>query len=390
MTTEGARKRKTAAKPPAAKAPTAKPPTAKAPAPKAPAAESASRPPAALSDRAGMREVADRAGVAMSSVSRVLSGHRDVSDAMRNRVMAAVEELGYEPNMLAQMLRKGATQTIGFVVGDISNPLLAQIALGAEVALHAAGYAMLLTNSVNQASLDATHIRLLQQRRVDGLLLSVSDETNEQTIDTLRRTPTPIVLIDRDLPTQTAESAVLSDHTAGITQAVEHLIGLGHKRIALIAGSPHVRPTRERINAVEEVVEAHSDVHAQVRPGAFTEGHGAAATRELLAGRRPPTAIIAGGNQILVGVLSELAARKVRIPQDMSLITCDDVPLAKFFTPKLATISRDPYEMGAEAARLLLARFGGAEAEVITLPTSFVGARSCAAPSRTASPAQGE
>ncbi|WP_433892448.1 LacI family DNA-binding transcriptional regulator [Streptomyces sp. CA-111067] len=343
-----------------------------------------------LSDRAGMREVADRAGVAMSSVSRVLSGHPDVSTAMRNRVMAAVEELGYEPNMLAQMLRKGATQTIGFVVGDISNPLLAQIALGAEVALRAAGYAMLLTNSVNEANLDATHIRLLQQRRVDGLLLSVSDETNEQTVEALNRTQTPSVLIDRDLPTQNPESAVLSDHATGITQAVEHLVGLGHKRIALIAGSPHVRPTRERINALEEAVESHPGVYVQVRPGAFTEGHGGAATRALLDGRRPPTAIIAGGNQILVGVLAELAAREVRIPADMSLVTCDDVPLAKFFTPTLAMIDRDPYEMGSEAARLLLARFGGAEPEVITLPTSFVGARSCAAPARTAPPVQGD
>ncbi|MEW2516686.1 LacI family DNA-binding transcriptional regulator [Actinacidiphila alni] len=381
MSTEPTRRGRKAAK--------TSPAASAAPAPAA-APVAPSRPPAAIADRAGMRQVADRAGVAMSSVSRVLSGHPDVSAAMRSRVMAAVEELGYEPNMLAQMLRKGATQTIGFVVGDISNPLLAQIALGAEVALRAAGYAMLLTNSVNQPNLDATHIRLLQQRRVDGLLLSLSDETNDQTIEALSATPTPSVLIDRDLRTRTEESAVLSDHAAGITQAVEHLVGLGHRRIALIAGSPHVRPTRERINALEEAVEAHPEVHAQVRPGAFTEVHGGAATRELLDGRRPPTAIIAGGNQILVGVLGELAARQVRIPDDISLVTCDDVPLAKFFTPTLATIGRDPYEMGAEAAALLLARFGGAEPGVITLPTSFTGGRSCAAPPRTAPPAQGE
>jgi LacI family transcriptional regulator len=338
------------------------------------------RPATSLADRAGMRQVADRAGVAMSSVSRVLSGHPDVSTTMRDRVMAAVEELGYEPNMLAQMLRRGATQTVGFVVGDISNPLLAQIALGAEIALRAAGYAMLLTNSVNQANLDATHIRLLQQRRVDGLLLSLSDETSEDTIDALARTTTPSVLIDRDLPQNITSSAVLSDHAAGIVQAVGCLVGLGHERIALVAGSPHVRPTRERISALEEAIEAHSGVKCQVRPGAFTEKHGAAATRELLGARHPPTAIIAGGNQILVGVLGEIAARTLRIPHDISLVTCDDVPLAKFFTPALAMIRRDPHEMGSFAARLLLDRLGGGEAETITLPTSFVGADSCAPP----------
>lgn len=338
------------------------------------------RPTTSLADRSGMKQVADRAGVAMSSVSRVLSGHPDVSENMRDRVMAAVEELGYEPNMLAQMLRRGLTQTVGFVVGDISNPLLAQIALGAEVALRASGYAMLLTNSVNEANLDATHIRLLQQRRVDGLLVSVSDETNPDTVQALARTTTPSVLIDRDLPTEQPTSAVLSDHAAGITAAVERLVALGHQRIALVAGSPHVRPTRERINALEDALASHPGVAGQVRSGAFTETHGRAATRELLGGRRPPTAIIAGGNQILVGVLGELSARKLRIPKDISLVTCDDVPLAKFFTPALAMITRDPYEMGAVAARLLLDRLGGGDAETVILPTTFAPASSCAAP----------
>lgn len=331
-------------------------------------------------DRAGMRQVADRAGVAMSSVSRVLSDHPDVSNTMRDRVMAAVEELSYEPNMLGQMLRRGATQTIGFVVGDISNPLLAQIALGAEVALTAAGYAMLLTNSVNDATLDAMHIKLFHQRRVDGLLLSVADETSRDTIVALDRTPTPCVLIDRDLNLEEPASAVVSDHLSGITEAVEHLVSLGHRRIALIGGSPHVRPTRERAAAIEEATAAHRGVICQVRAGAFTEAHGAAATRDLLDTRRPPTALIAGGNQILVGVLRELKERSLSIPVDMSVVTCDDVPLAEFLSPALATIRRDPTAMGTVAAQLLLARLGGGAAERTVLPTLFSPAGSCAPP----------
>ena len=123
-----------------------------------------------------MREVARLAGVAMSSVSRVLSGHPDVSPAMRERVMEAVDELGYEPDLLAQSLRRATTRSVGFVVGDISNPLLAEIALGAETTLRDAGYSMLLTNSENDPALDAGHARLLLQRRVDGLLLSLAAE----------------------------------------------------------------------------------------------------------------------------------------------------------------------------------------------------------------------
>jgi LacI family transcriptional regulator len=342
------------------------------------AGDSADYPAAAsLVDRAGMRQVADRAGVAMSSVSRVLSGHPNVSTPMRDRVMAAVEELGYEPNMLAQMLRRGATQTIGFVVGDISNPLLAQITLGAEVALRAAGYAMLLTNS-GDANMDATHIRLLQQRRVDGLLLSVSDETSKDTVEALRRTTTPCVLIDRELDLDEPASALLSDHAAGISQAVEHLVGLGHRRIALVAGSPHVRPTRERINALEETIERHPGVVAQVRSGAFTETHGAAATRELLLGRRPPTAIIAGGNQLMLGSLKVLHARGVRLGRDVSFVGCDQIPISELYEPPIAVVRRDTAAIGRSAADLMLALLGGDERVAdVTLPSEFVARASC-------------
>jgi len=333
-----------------------------------------------LSGQAGMRQVARLAGVAMSSVSRVLSGHPDVSAAMRVKVMTAVEQLGYEPNLLAQQLRRGATQTVGFVVGDISNPLLAQITLGAEVALRAAGYALLLTNSVNQADLDASHVRLLQQRRVDGLLLSLADESNAAAALALGRSTIPAVLIDRDLAGADQASAVLSDHAEGIGAAAEHLITLGHRRLALIAGSPHVRPTRERVRALEDTVARHRSVSCQVRAGAFSEVHGEAATRDLLDSRRPPTAIIAGGNQILIGVLRALRAAGRQVPTGVSLVTCDDTPLSEFLEPPLATIRRDPRELGRVSAELLLRRLGGAGPETVVLPTTFAASSSCAAP----------
>ena len=321
------------------------------------------RPATSLADRAGMRQVADRAGVAMSSVSRVLSGHPDVSTTMRDKVLAAVEELGYEPNMLAQMLRRGATQTVGFVVGDISNPLLAQIALGAEVALRASGYAMLLTNSVNEANLDATHIRLLQQRRVDGLLLSVSDETSEETVDALARTTTPSVLIDRDLPIAEAPSAVLSDHAAGIAQAVERLVAArprAHRpcrRFAARAADPraHQRIGRgDRRPILVSWSRCDGRVHRDARDGS----HSRTARRPP-----PPTAIIAGGNQILVGVLGELAARKLRIPRDISLVTCDDVPLAEVLHPDAGDDQPRPLRDGRRRRSSMLDRLGVAATE---------------------------
>lgn len=142
---------------------------------------------APIGARSSMREVAELAGVAMSSVSRVLSGHPDVSEKMRDRVMAAVEQLGYQPDLLAQSLRRRATLSVGFVVGDIANPLLAEIVKGAETTLHEAGYSMLLANSENAPTRDTDHVRLFEQRRVDGLMLSLASEENGEMVELLGR-----------------------------------------------------------------------------------------------------------------------------------------------------------------------------------------------------------
>ncbi|TDE09861.1 LacI family DNA-binding transcriptional regulator [Jiangella asiatica] len=332
------------------------------------------------SQRAGIRQVADRAGVSVSSVSRVLTSHPDVSARMRKRVLEAVEQLGYEPDWLAQSMRRGATLTVGFVVGDISNPLFAQIALGAEVSLQREGYSMLLANSQNQPVLDARHIRLFQQRRVDGLLLSLASENHTETLEALAGLETPIVLIDRDLPPAVAASAVLSDHQSGMRAAAASLIELGHRRIGMITGSIDLRPSREREAALRAVCAEHPEVGAVVRPGSFTAAHGAAATAELLDGADPPTALVAGGNQILIGVLRELRARGLSVPSDISLVSCDEVPLSELYDPPIATIVRDPFRIGQRAAELLLGRLRGDQPHHAVLPSMFAPGRSCGPP----------
>jgi LacI family transcriptional regulator len=332
----------------------------------------------AQAGRPGMREVAERAGVAISSVSRVLSNHPDVSQVMRNRVLDAVAALGYEPNFLAQSLRTGSTMTVGFIAGDISNPLLAHIALGSEIRLREGGYSMLLTNSLNDAALDLAHLQLLQQRRVDGLLLSVTDESDHRIVAAIGQAEPPLVLIDREIAATRPMAAVLSDHDHGTAAAVTHLIGLGHRRIALVGGSPRVRPTRERAKALRRVCRATPGVTGLVRNGAFTAEHGERATRELLTGPAPPTALIAGGNQILVGVLHCLRQLKVSVPVDLSLVTCDEVALSEFLEPELSAITRDLSALGRIGAELLLAQLAGEQPRREVLPTEFRATGSCA------------
>lgn len=334
--------------------------------------------------RASMREVADLADVAISSVSRVLSGHPDVSAAMRERVLAAVRRLEYEPDFLAQSLRRGQTLSVGFVLADISNPLMADIVLGAEAVLRAAGYSLLLMNSENDPTLDAQHVRFFQSRRVDGMILSLVSETDAATLETVRQVEGPVVLVDRQLPEELGASAVVNDHRVGMEAAVEHLVDLGHRRIALITGSPSQLPGRERLEAMRAVLRRRSEsVDAVYLPGSFSTEYGEAAARQVLASERRPTAIIAGGNQLLIGVLRTLRERGMRAGSDVSLVACDDVPLSELHEPPIATIDRDTVGLGRVAAELLLGRLvGGEEPRTEVLPTTFTPRGSCAPPPR--------
>lgn len=329
---------------------------------------------------ATVRTVAERAGVAVSSVSRVLSGHPDVSDAMRARVLEAVAALGYEPDLLARGLRQGVTCTIGFVVADIGNPLLADIASGAETALRAAGYSMLLTDSEADSAADARHIQLLGQRRVDGLLLSLTKEDDPRVLAQLRDGERPYVLIDRELAGASG-SAVLSDHRRGMRDAVRMLLALGHRRLGLLLG-PRLRFTRERLAGVEEAYEDRGLApDLLVHEGPLDERHGRAGVAAMLDDPQPPTAVIAGGNQLLAGALEELQARRVAVPDDLSLVSCDDVPLARLMRPPIAVVRRDTRLLGRTAAELLLGQLReGEEPRRVMLPTDFVARGSIGAP----------
>ncbi len=330
--------------------------------------------------RASMREVAARAGVAMSSVSRVLSDHPDVSPVMRERVRRAVDELGYKPDLLAQSLRRRETRSVGFVVVDISNQLFADIVKGAETALREAGYAMLLTNSEGDPDLDASYVRLFEQRRTDGLILSLAREDHQATIEAIEAIDVPIVVVDRDLPPSLGVARVLSDHASGMRAAVEHLLDLGHRRIGLMLGQS-IRPARERRLAFEAAHAMRGLEPGPIVAGQFAIEFGIEATRELLDSPDRPTAIIAGGNQLMIGALTVFSERGVKVGRDVSFVVCDEIPVAGLYRPPIAVVRRDAVEVGRAAARLLLNRLrGGDGAGEIVLPTEFVARQSCGPP----------
>lgn len=307
---------------------------------------------------ATVKEVAEHAGVALSSVSRVLNGHPDVSARMRAQVLDAIAAVGYEPNLLASSLRRGSTKTIGFLASDISNPLFAEIALGAERRLDEAGYTMVLTNSEGNGERDERMIQLMRWRRTDGLILSVSDERRPGTLAELARLEEPVVLVDREIRGLPNASAVSSDHARGMRSAVDHLIELGHARVALVTGARSLRPVRERLRGFRRAfrangLEAPEDL---LRIGSFSAEYGETATLELLGLDDPPTALIAGGNLLLTGVLRALKRLDISVGTDIGLVSCDDVPLTELHSPPITVIDRDAVRIGELAAELLLAR----------------------------------
>lgn len=331
--------------------------------------------------RPNMKQVAERAGVGASTVSRVVSNHPDVSPQMRRRVLLAVQELGYEPDFLAQSLRRGATYSIGFALSDITNPVVAHIVHGAEEVLRNMGYSLLIMDSENNPALDTEHIRFLQSRHVDGLIFLATNERRKATIDALTARKIPVVVIDRDFPRRLRASAVLSNHRAGMAAAVGHLLDLGHRRIGFVVWPPHLRPGRERLAGLRDAFSARGLPDTSIPVFGLTTEDGEAATLKLIDSPELPSAIIAGSNQLLIGCLRALAKRRLRPGIDIAFVTCDDVPLAELFMPPLAVIARDNAATGRTAAQLLLHRLNGSdEPETVTLETHFVPRASCCPP----------
>lgn len=321
-----------------------------------------------------IHDVANRAGVAVSSVSRALSSHPDVSPAMRSKVFAAAEELGYSPDPGAQSLRSGFTRTVGFVVRDFANPFFGEIIHGAEEALNDVGYSLLVTNSSGEPVREVDRLTLLRQRRVDALLFSSISETSTKTNKALRTMARPVVLIDRD-SRNLAAGSVLLDHARGVEDATADLIRLGHRRIAMITGTSSIRPTRERLRGYHSAFEAAGlpvDETLQIS-GAFSASFARETTERLLAlppGTRP-TAIVAGGIQTTIGVLEALSELGVRPGDDVSLVVCDDLPWLRVLRPRISVVTRDAEEMGRQAAALALELIKGGGPRSVMLPTSY-------------------
>lgn len=320
-----------------------------------------------------IRDVATYAKVALSSVSRVLSGHPDVSDAMRKRVTAAAEALGYKPDFLAQSLRSGTTHTVGFALRDISNPLFADVARRCERDLRRAGYSMMITSSDGDVAAEAENLELFRERHVDGVVVSLVSETAPTTLDQLSRFTVPIVLLDRELEGIVA-SAIVNNHYVGVRDAVDVLIGDGHRRIALVTGAKDVRSTRERVRAFDDSHRVHGVAidDRLKRFGAFESDFAEEEVMKLLASANPPTALLTGGVGPTTGALLALNELQLSPVTDVVLVALDEWPQFSALAPHIWSVRRDSGQMGAAIARLLLSVMRGEPYRTDIVPTEFI------------------
>ncbi len=340
-----------------------------------------------------IREVAQAAGVSLSSVSRALNGGKHVSARIARDVAAAADRLGYQPDFTARSLRTRTSRMVGCLVSDVANPLNATIVRAAEARLHDAGYLLVVASTGNDPARERTAAAAFRGRRLDGLLVAPGSNANAKTWRDLGAAGTAVVVVDRDPleeDNDVAWPAVLVDHRAGATAATRYLIGLGHRRIALLTADAQMRPSRERIAGFRDVFAeagldpAGAQLCLQSSPMDFAHGDALALLRNGdLSGRGRPTAVIALGTRILAGVLRAARDLGLSVPGDLSVLSVGDTDLAAVHTPAITALRWSLEDVGRAAAELLLLRLRGDAGPAqnrALLPVDLVLRDSCAPP----------
>lgn len=334
--------------------------------------------------RSTIKDVAKAARVSAGTVSRVTSNNPTVQPHIRSRVMAAIKKLGYRPSAAAQSMRTSASKLIGCIVSDFSNPLYSATLRAAEPVLSDMGYTLIIASSDDRIDREIALFETFARRRVDGVIAVLSSEDDPTLLQTIESAGFPVLLMERE--PHFAADMIATDHSGGMRDAVTHLIGLGHKRIALVTGSTQTRSGRDRAagyRAAHAAAAVPVD-EALLRCESLTTEFALEETKRLMALANPPTAIIAGGNLMLAGVLRALKALGKAIPADISVISSGATELAELASPPVTVIRWDLAAFGREAANLMLHRVSNpaAPARKVIVPCELALRDSCAGPSR--------
>jgi len=350
--------------------------------------------------RVRIKDVAERAGVSTATVSHVINETRFVREETRQKVLAAIEALNYQPSAIARSLATNSTQAVGLVISDIANPFFTAVARGVQDAIHQQGYHTIFCNTDEDPAREDEYLRLLSARQIDGLIIAPSGVRSER-LRHLADAGIPIILLDRETPDIEAP-LVGVDNEGGAYQATRYLIELGHRRIAVLVGIETISTLVKRFDGYKRALQeagiplddtlvvradprfysnqTHPPVppppmyltNKQMTPTAFH------AFQRLLDLPNRPSAVFVTNNEMTIGVLHALKERGLRCPDDISLVSFDDHAWAPIFSPALTVVRQPTYQLGQLAAALLMKMLNQEAIDPPSpLPVEFIIRESC-------------
>lgn len=330
-----------------------------------------------------IKDVARLAGVSPMTASRVANGSANVRPEKREAVLRAMRDLNYAPHAAAQTMRTQRTRCIGFMLPDITNITNAIVSQAVERQLAQAGYRVMLFNSDFQTAIERDVLAMAAHNMFDGLIAALADDTDASVAEAIAALRVPVVLIDRDCGVPV--DAVYSDHRTAMRTMVQQLVHLGHRRIALVGSQRTFRPGRERtegfVNALAELGLPVDE--SLIHTGAQSIAYGRQTTLDMMTAPNPPTALIAGANQLTLGCYQAFQELGISIPGDISFVGTDDPYLASLLSPPVTVIYRDMELVGRHATTLMLQRLQGLAPpgpSIVTVPSEIALRRSTAPP----------
>lgn len=307
---------------------------------------------------ATIKDVAALAGVSFTTVSHVMNQTRPVSAPVEAKVRAAIRQLNYVPSGVARSLRARATGTIGLLVPNNTNPYFAELARGIEDYCERSGYCVFLCNSDDDARKQQSYLRVLREKRVDGLIVASAGD-DAVLVDLLAATRVPVVMVDRQIAGLVAD-AVQIDHEAGAYLATRHLLELGHREIGCIGGPPGMDVSALRLNGFKRAMqESGLTLGPYSIVASDFSSHGGYDAAKRLFETVKPTGIFAGNDMMGIGALRAAAERGLRVPQDVSVVGFDDIELGRYVFPALSTVGQPILSLGEATAQTLLDRIAG-------------------------------
>jgi LacI family transcriptional regulator len=316
-------------------------------------------------------DVAREAGVSTATVSRALNNQEKVDPVLADRVRAAALKLGYRPNHIARSLRRQTSSVIALIISDVENPFFTAVTRGVEDEAQKRGYSVVLCNADEDSDKEDTYLRVAEQTQVAGIILS--PHVGSTDISRLGRAGIPIVVIDRPLDVEC--DSVMVPSFEGAREATKHLLDEGWSTPACITGPEAAATAEERLRGFQQGMADRGRTRARFARGSFRQQGGQDAAAQLLDGVEPPDALFVANSQMVLGVLAELKRRSLKVGRDIGVVTFDDPPWADFMTPALTSVAQPAYEIGAEAATILLDRVSGAARGAplhVTLSTDLI------------------